>query len=80
MKESGGYRKNKGNHREPVSFIFIVIGLLAAARGDGPQQLILQYDVQCVDNSGNVTEDGQQNVDEEVGIAATLEEDSERGQ
>jgi hypothetical protein len=29
-------------------------------------------------HTGNVTEDGQQDVDEEVGIAATLEEDSER--
>ena len=29
---------------------------------------------------GNVTEDGQQDVDEEVGVAATLEEDTKRGQ
>ena len=36
--------------------------------------------VQRVDDSGNVTEDGQQDVDEEVGIAATLKEDTKRGQ
>jgi len=33
-----------------------------------------------VDDSRNVTEDGQEDVDEQVGAAATLEEDSERGQ
>jgi hypothetical protein len=27
---------------------------------------------------GNVTEDGQENVDEEVGVATTLEEDTQR--
>jgi hypothetical protein len=29
---------------------------------------------------GNVAENGQQDVDEEVGVAATLKEDTERGQ
>ena len=29
---------------------------------------------------GKVTEDGQQDVDEEVGVAAALEEDTKRGQ
>ena len=33
-----------------------------------------------MDNSRNVAEDGQQDVDEEIGATATLEEDSERGQ
>lgn len=33
-----------------------------------------------MDDSGNVTKDGQQNVDEEVGAAATLEEYTERRQ
>lgn len=28
---------------------------------------------------GNVTQDGEEDVDEEVGVAATLEEDTERG-
>lgn len=36
--------------------------------------------VQRMDNARNVTQDGQQDVDEEVGIAATLKEDTERGQ
>lgn len=31
-----------------------------------------------MDDAGNVTENGQEQVDEEVGAAATLEEDSER--
>jgi hypothetical protein len=31
-----------------------------------------------VDDSGNVTKDGQQDVDEEVGATATLEEDTKR--
>ena len=33
-----------------------------------------------MDDSGNVTEDGQEDVDEQVGAAATLKEDAERGQ
>jgi hypothetical protein len=36
--------------------------------------------VQGVDNAGNVTQDGQENVDEEVSAAATLEEDTKRRQ
>jgi hypothetical protein len=39
-------------------------------------RLVLENDVEGVDNTRNVTEDGQQNVDEEVGAAATLEEDT----
>ena len=31
-----------------------------------------------MDDARNVTKDGQQDVDEQVGIAATLEEDTER--
>ena len=34
--------------------------------------------VQGVDDTWDVTEDGQQDVDEEVGAAATLKEDTER--
>ena len=33
-----------------------------------------------MDDSRNVTEDGQEDVDKQVGAAATLEEDAERGQ
>lgn len=36
--------------------------------------------VQCVNDTRNVTQDGQQDVDEEVCAATTLKEDSERGQ
>lgn len=35
-------------------------------------------DVQGVDNAGNVTKDGQQDVDEEVSTTAALEEDTKR--
>jgi hypothetical protein len=35
-------------------------------------------DVQGVDDSGNVTKDGQQDVDEEVGTATALKEDTKR--
>ena len=35
-------------------------------------------DAQGVDNSGNVTKDGQQDVDEEVGTTAALKEDTKR--
>ena len=41
-------------------------------------RLVLENDVQGVDDTGNVTQDGQQDVDEEVGIAAALKEDTER--
>jgi hypothetical protein len=34
--------------------------------------------VQCVDDARNVTQNRQQDVDEEVGAAATLEEDTKR--
>lgn len=34
-------------------------------------------DVQGVDDSGNVTEDGEEDVDEEVCAAAALEEDAD---
>ena len=33
-----------------------------------------------MDDTGNVTQDGQQDVDEEVGIAAALKEDTDRRQ
>ena len=35
-------------------------------------------DVQGVDDSGNITKDGQQDVDEEVSTTAALEEDTKR--
>lgn len=38
--------------------------------------LVLQNDVQSVDDTGDVTQDGKEDVDEEVGTAATLEEDT----
>lgn len=37
-------------------------------------------DVQGVDDSGDVTEDGEEDVDEEVGTAAALEEDADGGE
>jgi hypothetical protein len=41
-------------------------------------RLILQNDVQSVDDTREVTEDGEQDVDEEVSSAAALEEDTQR--
>jgi hypothetical protein len=38
--------------------------------------LVLQNDVQSVDDTGNVTQNGEEDVDEEVGTTATLEEDT----
>lgn len=43
-------------------------------------ELRRESDVQGVDDARNVTKDGQQDVDEEVGAAATLEEDTKRRQ
>jgi len=40
--------------------------------------LVLEDDVQSVDDSGNVTKDGQQDVDEEICAATTLKEDTKR--
>jgi len=39
--------------------------------------LILEDDVQSVDDTGNVTQDGEENVDAEVGTAAALKEDTD---
>lgn len=36
--------------------------------------------IQCVDDTRDITENGQQNVDQEVCAATTLKEDSERGE
>ena len=44
--------------------------------GQAAPCLILQDDVKGVDYAGNVTQDSQQDVDEEVGAATTLKEDS----
>jgi hypothetical protein len=37
-----------------------------------------EVSLQSVDDTGNVSEDGQQDVDEEVGIATALKEDTQR--
>jgi len=44
----------------------------------GGRCLVLQDDVQSMDDAGNVSEEGQQDVDEQVGTAATLKEDTKR--
>ena len=44
----------------------------------GAPPLELEYDVQSVNDTRNVTEDGQQDVDEEVGVASALKEDTQR--
>jgi len=50
----------------------------ALVEGIGQLRLVLQDDVQRVDDAGNVTEDGQQDVDQEISSAAALEENTER--
>jgi hypothetical protein len=42
-------------------------------------RLIFEDDVQGVDHAGNPSEQSQRNVDEEVGAATTLKEDTQRG-
>ena len=53
---------------------------MAGWGGGGPPSLILQNDVESVDDTRQVTQDGEQDVDEEVGTTATLEEDTNGGQ
>ena len=45
---------------------------------DHRRPLVLQDDVQGVDDTRQVPENGQQDVDEQVGTAATLQEDTQR--
>jgi len=40
-------------------------------------RLIFADDVEGVDDAGNVTKDGQENVDQKITTAAALEEDTE---
>jgi hypothetical protein len=50
-------------------------------RAEGPAGLpglILQDDVQSVDDTREVTQDGEQDVDEEITAASALEEDTDR--
>lgn len=42
--------------------------------------LVLQDDVQSVDDTGQVTQDGEQNVDEQISTASSLQENTQRGQ
>lgn len=43
-----------------------------------PMRLVLEDDVQSVEDTGNVTQNSEEDVDEEVSSAATLEEDTQR--
>jgi len=40
--------------------------------------LVLEDDVESVNDTGNVTEDREQDVDPEIRVATSFEEDSER--
>jgi len=51
--------------------------LVLRMRGAVPD-LVLQNDVQSVNDTGNVTKDGEEDVDQEIRAATTLEEDTER--
>jgi len=39
--------------------------------------LVLQNNVQCVNDSGDVAQDSKENVDQQVSTAASLEEDAQ---
>jgi len=41
-------------------------------------RLILQNNIEGVDNAGDVTKDGEEDVDKKIGAASTLKEDSKR--
>ena len=41
---------------------------------------VREIDVQCVDDTGNITQNREQDVDEQVRAAAAFEEDTERWQ
>lgn len=38
----------------------------------------MDHDIQRMNDAGNITQDGQEDVDAQVGIASTLEEDTQR--
>ena len=42
-----------------------------------PMRLVLEDNVQSVEDTGNVTQDSEEDVDEEVSSAAALEEDTQ---
>jgi len=46
--------------------------------GGGSQRLVLENNVQSVDDTRNVTQDGQQDIDQEIRSATTLKEDTKR--
>jgi len=47
------------------------------SRERASRHLVFEDDVQGVDDTGDVTQDGEQDVDEEVGTASALEEDTD---
>merc|ERR1712070_404348 len=47
------------------------------SRERASRYLVFEDDVQGVDDTGDVTQDGEQDVDEEVGTASALEEDTD---
>lgn len=53
---------------------------LIPARSPSFVALILQDDVKSVDDTGNVTQDGEEDVDAEVSTASALQEDTHRRQ
>jgi hypothetical protein len=76
---SGGVTRLVFQDDVPVDFPLADCAVLCL-RGAGRWWLNGGGDVQSVDDSGDVTEDGEEDVDEEVGAAAALEEDAEGGE
>lgn len=43
-----------------------------------PLLLIFEYNIQSMDDAGNVAENGEEDIDKKIGSTATLEKDAER--
>jgi len=66
-----GRRWDVGHHQMKFGDSVIVRGVRCAS-------LVLEDDVQSMNDSWNIAKDRQQNVDEEIGTTAALEEDTKR--
>lgn len=75
MNSKLGERRKRVSWRVPDGMC--IVSCLAFAHG---RMLEFKYNIQGVNDTRNVTQDGQQDVDEEVRIASALKENTERGE
>lgn len=66
-------RGKKKKRRKPIQERLWIPGVFMLAF-----LLVFEDDVQRMDDAGDVTQDCEQDVDEEIGAAATLQENAER--